>query len=305
MQSTYANYLCVYTDGSRIEEPCSVSSAVYISYSGRTFSWKLDNRHSVIGAELHAIQMSLAVIKVDEELSTNNVVILTDSRSSCMLISSPTGTYANTVAAIQLLLLELNQSRSVRIQWIKAHANIPGNEAADEAAKEAHSKSSITVQPLCLQENQNSLYGKVRQYWEQYWIDLTNSTTTGLHLRKIRNDSMNSIQWPMVRKEAVILARLRVGHVGLNAYLARFNMSETPNCDFCNVPEDVDHYLLHCCKYMASRMILESDVERIGAEMTLSSLLGGTTSGKKQWRIVKITLNYVKSTRRFRKYLKY
>lgn len=305
MDRRYSNYLCVYTDGSKTESPSSVSSAVYISYSGSVHSWKLDSRHSVVGAELHAIEMSLAIIKIDDELSENNVVILTDSKSSCLMISSPTGSYTNIVGAIQRLLLDLNRQRSVKIQWIKAHASIQGNEMADAAAKAAHSKMRITAFPLCLQENKNTLFIQMKKFWKQYWIEQTAATTTGQHLRLIRKENTERFRWPLPRKASVVLVRLRTGHVGLNSYLHRFNMAESPNCDFCDMPEDVEHYLCHCCKYMASRMILEHDLGRLNADMSVPTLLGATSSGRRQKLILHATLTYIKSTRRFQKYLKY
>ena len=61
------------------------------------------------------------------------------------------------------------------------------------------------------------------------------------------------------RKTEVILTRLTTGHVELNAYLYRFNMCITDECNFCKVPEDVEHYLMHCHKYSAPDLSFLTD----------------------------------------------
>ena len=43
-------------------------------------------------------------------------------------------------------------------------------------------------------------------------------------------------------------------------------------------------------------MLLEHDVYRAGGEMSLSCLLGGDSVGKKQLKILKATVNYIKNT---------
>ena len=58
----YDKYECIYTDGSKCEETNSVSSAVFLACSSELHSWKLDPMHSVLGSELHAIQMAIDIV---------------------------------------------------------------------------------------------------------------------------------------------------------------------------------------------------------------------------------------------------
>ena len=51
---------------------------------------------------------------------------------------------------ITSLLVKCNNKKSVKNQWIKAHAGIKGNELADRGAKDAHQNSDITMFPLCV-----------------------------------------------------------------------------------------------------------------------------------------------------------
>ena len=71
----YDKYECVYTDGSKCEETNSVSSAVFLACSSEFLSWKLDLMHSVVGSELHAMQMAIEIVDSAPELIRKNVLI--------------------------------------------------------------------------------------------------------------------------------------------------------------------------------------------------------------------------------------
>ena len=108
------------------------------------------------------------------------------------------------------------------------------------------------------------------------------------------------------RKTEVILTSLRTGHVELNAYLYRFNMCITEECNFCIVPEDVEHYLMHCHKYSASRLVLFDRLHSLGLEeLCLGLILGGSCSGHRQRAILRATGAFIKSTKQFSAYLRY
>ena len=67
-------------------------------------------------------------------------------------------------------MVKCNNKKSVKIQWIKAHAGIKGNELADRGAKDAHQKSDITMFPLCVQEIFGNIFMLHKKYWLEYWI---------------------------------------------------------------------------------------------------------------------------------------
>ena len=113
-------------------------SQVQYFCSSELHSWKLDPMLSVLGSELHAIQMAIEIVDTAPELICKNVVILTDSRTACLMVLSPTDSYVSSVDLIWGLLITSNRSRSHKIQWIKAHAGIEGNETVDIGAKSAH-----------------------------------------------------------------------------------------------------------------------------------------------------------------------
>ena len=294
VENKYSDFLQIYTDGSKLDNG-STSSAVYIAHNKKTYSWKLGFQHSILAAELHAIKMSLFIIKLNSHFNKTKIVVFSDSKSALTMIQATNNRSDQNVNDIISLLYELNQSKHTILQWIKGHSGIEGNEIADKAAKSAHEKSYSVLHPLSYKDDIALLNKEVQIYWKNYWLNQTQVEQKGLFLVNIKKH-MYPRKWYFSRRIECLLTHLRTGHIQLNSYLFRFNLSDTDLCSFCNVIEDIEHYLLRCYKYSASRMLLEHDVYRAGGEMSLSCLLGGDSVGKKQLKILKATVNYIKNT---------
>ena len=58
------------------------------------------------------------------------------------------------------------------------------------------------------------------------------------------------------RKDATLLSQLRTGKYRLNSYLATITVVPSSNCDAYNVPETIEHYLLHCRRWSTQRISL-------------------------------------------------
>ena len=83
-----------------------------------------------------------------------------------------------------------------------------------------------------------------------YYKETANVTGKELYLVKIRDNVNSSFHIKIKeRREEIVIYRLRLGHVGVNKYLHRFNMSITENCNYCQAPETIEHLLLACGKY--------------------------------------------------------
>ncbi|KAJ7704951.1 hypothetical protein B0H17DRAFT_864088, partial [Mycena rosella] len=52
------------------------------------------------------------------------------------------------------------------------------------------------------------------------------------------------------------ITQMRTGHVGLNAYLARFGAVDSSLCLACREPETVTHFLLTCRRFTGQRDVL-------------------------------------------------
>ena len=75
-------------------------------------------------------------------------------------------------------------------------------------------------------------------------------------------------------------------------------MCITDEYNFCKVPEDVEHYLIHCHKYSASRLVIFDRLHGLGLEeLSLGLILGGSCSEPRQRAILRATAAFIKKTK--------
>jgi hypothetical protein len=95
------------------------------------------------------------------------------------------------------------------------------------------------------------------------------------------------------RPQCCVLTQLRTGHVGLNAYLHRFNLAPSSHCSLCAAPETVTHVLL-CPVFRRQR--LELILKLVTTWLSLKLLLGVKADHKS-------VLSFVRNTNRIPRYL--
>jgi ribonuclease HI len=128
----YPGHGAVYCDGSHLINDPSVACGLYFPFVGQAVPWQLHPHHSVLSAELIAILQALRLIETDSFLQW---VICSDSLVAMQLLLSPTNTCSDLVYGIHELLIQLNDSKIMHLQWVKAHIGIIGSERADAVAK--------------------------------------------------------------------------------------------------------------------------------------------------------------------------
>ena len=75
----------------------------------------------------------------------------------------------------------------------------------------------------------------------------------------------------------IVIYCLRMGHVGLNDYLHRFNMHASNLCQECRAPETIEHFLLYCQKYDLERGNLLQQLRKHNVfGLSVKTLLGGS-----------------------------
>ena len=92
------------------------------------------------------------------------------------------------------------------------------------------------------------------------------------------------------------MARLRIGHAGVNSHLYRFRLKDSPLCS-CGEEETIDHYFLICPDINQQRQNLCSHLLNLGVPMNIQNVLGGGNFDyEKQKKILNGTLKYLRDT---------
>ena len=99
------------------------------------------------------------------------------------------------------------------------------------------------------------------------------------------------------RQVQTAMTRLRIGHVGLQQHMHRFNMTEEELCSCREAEESVEHFLLHCNTYLTIRNEMLVELGKIKVNPTLQNILGGGNFDQPlQNNIVKIVAKFLQDT---------
>ncbi|KAH7947524.1 hypothetical protein HPB52_012646 [Rhipicephalus sanguineus] len=130
----------VYVDGSVLSDGSAAAACVAPSL-GEVRKCRLPCPASSTVAELAAINIAAELL--GEHISVTSAAILSDSRSALAAISrEDLGGHLAQRVARQLHALR-NDGCDITLHWVPSHVGIPGNEAADRAAKAAHDPGTV------------------------------------------------------------------------------------------------------------------------------------------------------------------
>ena len=155
-----------------------------------------------------------------------------------------------------------------------AHIGIPGNEAADKAAKMALG----TIEPniynkYTLGEIKSGLRLQLNNRWQLRY----DTSQTGKFYKELEPKIGKQIKYcHQNRRQEVQITRLRFNHCFVKAHLTRIT-KEDPNCQYCNKWETVKHLLLECKLYKQQRQNLVKVCKELGMQFNVKSLLGNNT----------------------------
>ncbi|GBN91257.1 hypothetical protein AVEN_102284-1, partial [Araneus ventricosus] len=153
----------VYTDGSGIDGNIGASVCIFNNnICTNTFQFRLSSFNSVFQAELAAINFA-AGWAVDNGARIN---IFTDSLSSIEALrkSNSKSKYLNEIKNNMF-----NAIGSVGLSWVKAHAGIPGNELADQYAKDAAVNGNFLAMPAPYTFLKKFIKKFILDNWQQHW----------------------------------------------------------------------------------------------------------------------------------------
>ena len=238
LQSLYAEYQHVYTDGSKDGEKVGCA---FVS-GNHSDSIRIPDGTSVFTAEAKAIDLRSFGF-IDNFTLSERFVIFSDSLSVLKALNHTSSKNSQ----IQIILEqhhEISKTKEVIFCWIPGHVNITGNETADRKAKE-----SLKLNTSMFEITSNNFKPFINNYvlseWQASW---DTAVFNKFHAIKPNNGNDSSAVRNL-RREEVVITRLRIGHTRItHSYL--LNHEEQPFCIVCNQPFTVKHILIDCIDFL-------------------------------------------------------
>ena len=259
----HPNYHYVYTDGSKSAQ--GVGCAFVHGQLRHKTNLKPD--YSIFTAEATAVLQAVNYIKVSAICKS---VICTDSMSVLLALHSDESRHP-LILDVKDALHDLRETNNdCVILWIPSHCGIPGNETADVEARRAVGLGDAQVYEVGLQEYLPSLHLACHNHFNASWTSYGRPT----NLRAIKHAVGHwSSSVRHVRREEVVLCRLRLGHTRLtHSFIIDRDMR--PECADCDSYLTVRHILLECPVYYRERQLLTAACQQHDVPLDLASLLG-------------------------------
>lgn len=227
----------IFTDGSLKD---GVVGAGVVDGTTRS-TFRLPKQCSVFSAEALAIMKALENAPDDGR----RVAVFSDSLSVLAAVEGG-GSKHPWVQRIE----ELMRERNVVLVWIPGHTGIAGNDAADEAAKQAHQLEPSDL-PIPRQDLLRWAREVIQAAWNGEWLGYRE-----IFLRRIKPTTTAGKDRPN-QEEQRALTRLRIGHTRLTH--GEVFKTGGRECAACGVPLTVVHILTDCQRYTALRAKHELD----------------------------------------------
>lgn len=168
---------------------------------------------------------------------------------------------------------------SISLHWVPGHTDIPGNERADDLAKEA-AKMSPSSNTTSLALTGIRIKNLANKEWREHLNNYTPSAVeknSRTYAAKFLWRIGKKLCIPQGTKREIASAfyQLKTGHGYNKSYLHRIGKSET-NCCSCGAVQTPEHLLLSCRRYSEARRALmkELDTNRLTLPLLLHSKQG-------------------------------
>ena len=298
----------IYSDGSGIENQIGAAAVLYRGNRKKgTLKYRLGSakHHTVYEGEL--VGMGLGAELLRKERNIKSATLYVDNQAGIQgtdLFRAASGHYLVDHFHNQIeRILRRTPGLKLMIRWIPGHEGIQGNEAVDEAAKEAAQDGSShdAVLPARFKSKKRLPFSK--SALKQAFNEGLKIKTSGRFeksprcatLRRIDPSAPSSnfrkLTDVLPRRQASLLVQLRTGHAPLNKHLHRINCADSPLCPACEEGEEsVFHFLMRCPAYERQRRAMQFQLQR-GAH-SIQNLLTSPTA-------IKPLFQFIANTHRF------
>ncbi len=236
----YSDFKAIYTDGSKAGD--TVASAAIFGNKNR--KCRLPNKTSIFSAELKAIDLAL-----DLAVESHYVQYIIFSDSLSVLQALYYEKFENPIVCTLLeRISSLSETNTFVFCWLPSHMGIKGNEMADQNAKLALSLPISRIK-VCYTDFKSTILTLIQSSWQAQW---DGEIFNKLHSVKPTLGEWCPIYRP-IRREEVILARLRIGHSRIS-HSWLLSRDDAPECIPCNTLYTVEHILIHCVDLQPIRL---------------------------------------------------
>lgn len=268
IQNNLIGHSFLFTDGSKSKERTSYS---LVENKNIIKTSLLPDFSSIFSAEIIAIlEATLYAKKMNKRFT-----IFSDSLSSLDSISNVLNNefYPSIIRNILM-----QQTPKLKLVWIPGHKNIPGNEFADRAAKDAIDRpltSTENISPSDIKKYIKSIFiAKQSHLWDHTsaWYKSVNTSKQPI-IQHFKNDNIK-------RKDQIKITRLRLGHCKFSHDFI-FDSSLRKECPFCKTNVNTVKHIVVDCPISSQRQqnnninILEllKNVNQINNKITILNFL--------------------------------
>ena len=261
IDTEYQNSVLIFTDGSKIVDRCGCAFVAYMADGPHIVSKRLPNFSGIFSAELYAV---LLAVRFAKTANLANVVIFFDSVSVLQSLerSKPDNRFL-----ININKLLSNMAIQITFEWVPGHCNIPGNEAADRAAKDGTHLFNIKKLPILFTDLKYKIKSCIYDKWQSEWSRF-NTRLNGI--KPVISDWKSAYRDN--RREEKVLSRLRTGCCRFLKQHYFDPMLSREYCDFCRVTMTIAHLLVQCVNLNFSRSRITSYLRKYNLPLTLYGL---------------------------------
>ena len=167
----------------------------------------------------------------------------------------------------------------VRIDWIKGHADHPGNEVADALAKEANqlardSHGPLPLAAIPLAEVRQRIKNWHWKQWQNRWQNSDTCRQTKIFFPKVCEDQGRLrilSRWSRANLNLLFMAG--TGHALVAYHVSKWIDNFDTTCELCLEDEETTAHIFQSCPALewTRRQMFTNDKEPIGTDCSASS----------------------------------